>query len=157
MVGGSSRVFRQLLVVVVSVVVGDRRQVVDGYQCYQCYVSCQCYVLGGSIFVVGIAIGFAIGSDSHQSGQCCSRFGPSVFYTLVAPMLVEWNAPVPSSKNDGAAMLFFCVASRVRQRFSARDKDRQQQQDDIRLVAQTKIQNATEISQKMKHSSSWFM
>ena len=100
MVGGSSRVFRQLLVVVVSIVVGDRRQVVDGYQCYQYYVSCQCYFLGGSIFVVSIAISFAIGSDSHQSGQCCSRFGPSVFYTLVAPMLVEQNAPAPSSAND---------------------------------------------------------
>ena len=55
-------------------------------------------------------------------------------------MLVEWNAPVPSSAKDGVAMLFFCVASCVHQRFSDRDQEQQKQQNDIKLVAQKKAE-----------------
>ena len=54
-------------------------------------------------------------------------------------MLVAWKAPVPSSPDDAGAMLFFCVAWCVHGRLSARDKDQHDQQNEIRLVAKTKI------------------
>ena len=53
-------------------------------------------------------------------------------------MVAGWNAPTPSSANDGAGMLLFCVASCVQQRILDRDRARQKQQNDIRLVAQSK-------------------
>ena len=50
-----------------------------------------------------------------------------------------WNAPIPSSVNDGAGMLWFCVAWCVHRRIIARNKARHIHQNRIRDVTQWNV------------------